>query len=169
VSSSADSSLRARLEALAVGFVLPGGHPYTDDAVRLACDLLADDLETPATVEVAVLSYGTAWSDSEPLIRAMLAEHEMPVPAPEATESERFDFILRAFGSGRLSLNVFLMALYRGLPEWHEQSEAQHALVRLATELDLETTQGGKARVESAMRKAARVASGADHEGAIGP
>jgi hypothetical protein len=70
--------------------------------------------------------------------------------APEATESERFDFVVRAFGNYGLSLNAFLRALYRGLPEWHEQPEGQHALVLLANDLDFETTPAGKARVKSA-------------------
>ena len=64
-------------------------------------------------------------------------------PGPEATESGRFDFVMRAFGSNGLGLNDFLMALYRGLPDWSQLTETERALVRLATELDHQTTPAG--------------------------
>jgi hypothetical protein len=160
--SPAHLTLRARLEALAVTFALPGALPNTDDAIALASELLVEDLDTPATVAVAALSYGTPLSESEPLIRAMLAEHEVPASGPGATERERFAFILRAFSGGGLGLGAFLTALYRGLPEWHEQSEVQRALVMLATQLDLEISPDRKARIVTTMREAAGAASETD-------
>jgi hypothetical protein len=157
VNAPAESRLRERLKAMAVSLALPGRLPWTDDAISLACDLLAANIDTPATVEVAALSYGTTWSDSEQLVRTMLAEHGLPVPGANASDAERFDFVLRAFASYGLTLHAFLTALYRGLPEWHEQTEIQQALVLLANDLDFETTPAGKARVVSAMREAARL------------
>lgn len=50
----------AELALLAARFSLPGTpHPDVDQAIDLACRLLAGNLETPATIEVACLSYGT--------------------------------------------------------------------------------------------------------------
>jgi hypothetical protein len=162
LNSAPHLTLRARLEALAVTFALPYLLPNTDDAIALACDLLVEDLDTPATVGVAALSYGTPFSESEPLIRAMLAEHEVPAPGPGATERERFGVVLRAFSGGGLGLNAFLTALYRGVPEWHEQSEVQRSLIRLAIHLDLEISPERKARIVTAMREAAGAASETD-------
>jgi hypothetical protein len=153
---AADAGLRAQLEPLAVSFGLPYRHPYTDDAIALACELLARDLDTPATVEVAALSYGTPLRDSEALIRTMLSEYDVPVLRPDATESERFDFIVRAFGNDGVGVNEFLPALYRRVPDWSEQAEAQRALVRLATDPEHQTTPDGKAQIIAAMREVAR-------------
>jgi hypothetical protein len=38
--------MQARLEAMALSFVLPYRHPYTNEAIDLACELLARDLDT---------------------------------------------------------------------------------------------------------------------------
>ncbi len=57
--------LRAQMALPAARFVLPGPRrPDVDQAIRLACDLLADGLGTPATLEVACLSFGTALRDA---------------------------------------------------------------------------------------------------------
>ncbi len=51
--------LHAGLALLAARFVLAGVGPDVDQAIKLACELLACELDTPATVDVAALRYGT--------------------------------------------------------------------------------------------------------------
>jgi hypothetical protein len=48
--------------------------PDVNEAIRLACDLLVQDMDTPATISVAALPFGTPFRDCQPLIRAMLLE-----------------------------------------------------------------------------------------------
>lgn len=145
-----ESDLRAQLNRLAVRFVLPGRLPDVDQAIRLACELIARDLDTPATISVAALSYGTTLRDSEPMIRDMLSEQRVPLPGDDATEPERFNFVLRAFASGGLSVGDMSAALFR-VP-WEDQTEVQRALLRLTIDLDQETSPTGKAAIVATMR-----------------
>jgi hypothetical protein len=59
-------ALHAELALLAARFVLPGLGPDVDQAIRLACELLLRELDTPATVDVAALRYGTPLRDAAP-------------------------------------------------------------------------------------------------------
>jgi hypothetical protein len=130
-----EADLRAQLHRLAVQFVLPC-LPDVDQAIRLACELIVHDLQTPATISVAALSYGTTLRDSESLIRDMLSEQGVWLPEDEATEPERFNFVLRAFASGGIGVADMITALFHALPSWEDQTEVQRALLRLITELD---------------------------------
>jgi hypothetical protein len=79
VDASADS-LRAELALLAARFGLSGVGPDVNRAIRVACDLLARELDTPATVGVAALAYGTPLRHAGPVIRDMLREQGFPRP-----------------------------------------------------------------------------------------
>ena len=94
-------SLRAGLVVLAVRLVLPGiGGPDVNQAIALACDLLAQDLGTPATTAVAGLPWGATLGDSGPVIRDMVREQGFAVPGPGAGPAEEFAFVLRAVADG---------------------------------------------------------------------
>lgn len=71
-------AVRAELALLAARFVLPGLGADVDQAIGVACDLLVAGLDTPATVAVAGLSYGTPLRDAEPVIREMRDEQGFP-------------------------------------------------------------------------------------------
>jgi hypothetical protein len=81
-------SLRGDLALLAARFTPPGTGPDVDWAIAVACELLVRDLDTPATVAVAALRYGTPLRDAGPDIREMLREQGFPVPG--SGESEQF-------------------------------------------------------------------------------
>lgn len=65
-----------------------------DQAIRVACDLLAQDLDTPATVDVAALRYGRALRDAGPAIRDMLREQGFPAAGPDANETNPCQFFI---------------------------------------------------------------------------
>jgi hypothetical protein len=120
---------RSALVLLAARFVLPGIGPDTDAAIRLACDLVAGERDTAATVEVAGLQYGTALRDAEPLIRQMLVEQGTATAEPDAPESERLAVVLRAVAAGGLGVGEFFGFFMSSVPAWDDQSELQRALV----------------------------------------
>ena len=154
VEQEADAAIRAQLNALAFSLVLgPLANP--DLAIRLACELITRGLDTPATVDVAALSYGTPLRDSEPQIREMLAEQHAPVPDAPASDSEYLSLILRAFASGCMPIEDFFVQFYRAAPAWSEQTESERALHRLLADLDDETSPADKAELIAAMRKIA--------------
>jgi hypothetical protein len=99
VDASVDS-LRAELALLAARFVLSGVGPDVNRAIRVACDLLARDLDAPATVGVAALAYGTPLRDAGFVIRDMLREQGFPAAGPDAGEAEEFITVLRAVAAG---------------------------------------------------------------------
>jgi hypothetical protein len=120
---------RGALALLAARFVLPGIGPDADAAIRLACDLVAHDHETPATVEVAGLPFGTALRDSESVIRQMLAEQGMPTTERDAPEPERLAVVLRAVAAGALGVGEFFGFFMSSVPAWADQTDRQRALV----------------------------------------
>lgn len=71
-------AVRTELALVAARFVLPGLGADVDQAIGVACDLLEVGLDTPATVAVAGLSYGTSLRDAGPVIREMLDEQGFP-------------------------------------------------------------------------------------------
>jgi hypothetical protein len=152
---SADS-LRAELALLAARFVLPGLGPDVDRAIRVACDLLARDLDTPATVGVAALAYGTALRDAGPVIRGMLREQGFPAPGPEASEAEVFTTVLRAVAAGGMQTGEFFTFFMQVVPAWEQQDELQRSLVVLLNDWIEETTPEGRSATAAAVRTAAR-------------
>jgi hypothetical protein len=107
VSDLAVDPVRAELALLAARFVLPGLGPDVDQVIRVACDLLVQDLDTPATVAVAALTFGTPLRDAGPIIRDMLREQGFPAAAPDAGESEAFATVLRAVAAGGMQAGEF--------------------------------------------------------------
>lgn len=139
--------LGARLHAIAKPFILQGRLFDVDDAIRLACDLLARDLDGPATTSVAVLPFGTPLRDCEPEIRAMLDEHGVCLAAEDATEDDRIGLLLKKFAAGRLSVGEIWGPLLFWLPTWPDQTAVQRALVQLITEDDGLTTPAAHAQI----------------------
>lgn len=130
---------QAELAVLAARFSLPGvPPPDVDQAIDLACRLLAGNIDTPATIEVACLRYGTTLRDAEPALRQMLLEHGVAVPEPES-EADQFWAAVAAFGADAIDVGEFWAIFYRLLPPLNEQDPAQRALHRLFNELDQAT------------------------------
>jgi hypothetical protein len=69
-------------------------------AANMACDLIARGLDTPGTLDVAALAYGTPLRDAGPVIREMLGELGFPVAEPDASDAEQFATVLRVVGTG---------------------------------------------------------------------
>jgi len=130
-----------------------------DRAIDLACRLLAGNLDTPATIEVACLSYGPPLRDAEPVLRQMLIEHGIAVNGPETGDADQFRDALRAFGSSAIDIGKFSVIFYRLLPAWNEQDATQHALILLLNELDQATTREDQNEIIQHLRDTALAAS----------
>jgi hypothetical protein len=149
-------SLRAELSLLAARFVLPGLGPDVNRAMTVACDLLTQDLDTPATVAVAGLAYGTPLRDAGPVIRDMLREQGFPAAGPGASEAEEFATVLRAVAAGGMQAGEFYIFFMRVVPAWERQDELQRRLVVLLNDWLEETTPEGRSTMAEAVRSAAR-------------
>lgn len=160
VSDASVHSRRAELALLAARFVLPGLGPDVNRAIRVACDLLARDLGTPATVAVAALEYGTPLRDAGPVIRDMLREQHFPAAGPDASEVEEFTTVLRAVGTGGMQTGEFFTFFMRVVPAWEQQDELQRSLVVLLNDWEQETTPEGRSAMAVAVRAVARDAVG---------
>ncbi len=150
-----EAELRARLYRLAMRIAFPGPVPDVDQAIRLACELLTLERDTPATIDVAALHWGTAFRDAEPLIRDMLGQQQVLVPEPGTGQPELLGFLLRAFADGCLAWSEIWHRLLDLLPRWQDQGQAQRELMRLALELEQDTSPAGTAETIAAMRAAA--------------
>jgi hypothetical protein len=149
----------AELALLAARLSLPGTPPPdVDRAINLACRLLAGNLETPATIEVACLRYGTPLRDAEPILRQMLIEHGMAVSEPEA-DADQLRAALRAFGANAIGVGEFSAIFYRLLPSWNEQDATQRAMSLLLNELDQATTCADQDEIIQRLRDTAIEAS----------
>lgn len=147
---------QAELALLAARFAFPDPHrPDVDRAIDVACRLLAANRETPATVEVACLRYGTPLRDAEPLLRQMLREHGIAVVEPGASDEDRFRAALRAFGATAIGLDEFSAIFYRMLLPWDEQDAVQRSLVLLLHELDHAVTGEDQLEIIQRLRKTA--------------
>lgn len=141
-----------RLHGLAKPFLFPGRLPDVDGAIRLACDLLVNDLDSPATIRVAALPFGSSARDWEPLIRAMFLEQGVLTPDREASDDERFRFMLQWFAAGYLTLGDIWQSLLSWLPAWEDQAPFQRVLARLSNELDQNALPAVRAEIIAAMR-----------------
>jgi len=156
VSDDSVDSSRAGLALLAARLVLPGLGPDVDQAIKVACDLVARGLDTPGTVGVAALRYGTPLRDAGPVIREMLDEQGFPAAGPDASDAEKFVTVLRAVGAGGLGVGEFFGVFMRQVPAWNQQDEFQRSLVLLLDEWAEETTPEGRSAAAAAVRKVAR-------------
>jgi hypothetical protein len=154
VTESLPPDLAARLNRVAVAFILPTGL-RVDDAVAVAEDLVASGFAGDATVEVAALSRNSPGSDAEPLVRAMLTEHGIDVPITQDEESE-YRVLLRAFGYWDLPIRFFEGPFYVRIPAWDDQGPLDRALVTMLDERDHLTTPGERDAVEQKMRAVVR-------------
>ena len=123
--------LHAELALLAAGFVLPGLGPDVNRAITVACELLAQDLDTPATVAVAALAYGTPLRDAGPVIRDMLREQGFPAAEPGTGEAGEFTTVLRAVAAGGMQAGEFFTFFMGAVPAREQQDELQRRLVVL--------------------------------------
>jgi hypothetical protein len=151
-------SLRAELALLAASFVLPGLSPDVDPVIKLACDLLVRELDTPATVDVAALRYGTPLRDAAPLLRQMLHEQGFPVPGPDASQAEEFRAVLRALAAGSMMAGEFYPILINCLPAWDKQGELDRRLMALLDDWERQTTPEGRLAAAETLRAVAREA-----------
>jgi hypothetical protein len=148
--------LRAELALLAAGFVLPGLGPDVNRAIMAACELLAEDLDTPATVAVAALAYGTPLRDAGPVMRDMLHEQGFPAAEPGAGEAEEFTTVLRAVAAGGMQAGEFFTFFMGVVPAWGQQDELQRRLVVLLDDWVRETTPEGRSARAAHLRRVAR-------------
>jgi hypothetical protein len=137
-------ALHAELALLAATFVLPGPGPDVDQAIRLACELLIRELETPATVDVAALRYGTPLRDAAPQLRQMLEEQGFPAPGPDTSQAGKFRAVLRALATGSLPAGEFYVILLDRLPAWDKQDQLDRRLMALLDDWGLQTTPEGR-------------------------
>jgi hypothetical protein len=151
-------SLRAELALLAAGFVLPGLGPDVDQGIRLACELLACQLDTPATVNLAALRYGTPLRDAGPLLREMLEEQGFPAPRPDAGETEEFRAVLRALAAGSLAVGDFYPMFLGRLPAWDKQDDLDRRFMALLDGWERQATQEGRSAAAEALRAVVREA-----------
>jgi hypothetical protein len=150
--------LHAELALLAARFVLPGLGPDVDQAIKLAREVLACGLDTPATVGVAAMRYGTALRDAGPLLREMLEEQGFPAPAPGEGQDREFRAVLRALAMGGLTVGEFCLIFLDHLPAWDEQDELDRRLMALVGDWEQQAgAEAGSAAAE-ALRAAAREA-----------
>jgi hypothetical protein len=149
-------ALHAELALLAARFVLPGRGPDVDQAIRLACDLLVRELDTPATVDVAALRYGTPLRDAAPLLRQMLQEQGFSAPGPDTSRAGEFRAVLRALATGSLPADEFYLILIDRLPAWDKQDELDRRLTALLDDWELQTTPEGRSAAAEALRVVAR-------------
>lgn len=156
-----EADLRNGLYRLAAGWILSDG-PSVGEGVRLAEQLLAAGFDGPATVEVASLPHDATLRDSEPLLRAMLAEHE--IWSGEMTD--RYAMLLRAFGFSDLPIHLFEGAFYSRLPHWDEQGPLDRALVVMFNERNHEANPERRLQMEARIR--AEVRKSAEREGRKG-
>jgi hypothetical protein len=128
--------LARRLRLLATNLLL-GTAPITDDAVDLACDLLVAGLDTPTTAEVAALSRNAPLSESEGLVRSMLDEQGVELPA--GIEHDRYATLRRAFAYWGLPLADFEGSFYERLPAWDQQGRLDRSPVVMLDRRDHES------------------------------
>lgn len=121
--------------------------------IALACDLLAQDLGTPATTAVAGLPWGATLGDSGPVIRDMVREQGFAAPGPGAGSAEEFAFVLRAVAAVGLPVSDFYAYFMRRVPAWEQQDEMQRRLVVLLNDWDGETTPEGMAAAAAIVRE----------------
>jgi hypothetical protein len=152
-------ALHAGLALLAARFVLPGLGPDVDQAIRLACDLLARELDTPATADIAALRYGTPLRDAAPLLRQMLQEQGFPAPGPDASQAAEFRAVLRALAAGSLAVGEFHAILIDHVPAWDKQDQLDRRLMALVNDWELQTTPEGRSAAAEALRAVARDAA----------
>ena len=160
MADASEDSLRAGLAWLAAGFVLPGLGPDVDQAIRVACELLTRDLDTPATTAVAALPWGTTLRDGGPVIREMLGEQGFPVPGPGSGPAEEFAVVLRAVALGWMPVSDFYVYFISQLPAWDQQDELQRRLMAVLDAWEGETTPAGQSAAAAAVRQVAREAAG---------
>jgi hypothetical protein len=153
-------SLRAELSLLAARLVLPGLGPDVNQAIRVACDLLVRDLDTPATVAAAALASGTPLREAGPVLRDMLREQGFPAPGPDASEAEEFTTVLRAVAVGGMQTAEFYSFFMRMVPAWEQQDELQRRLVVLLDEWEGETMPDGRSATAAVLRQVAHDAVG---------
>lgn len=127
-----------------------------DQAIRLICELLVCERDTPATVDVAALRYGTPLRDAAPLLRQMLQEQGVPAPGPDASQAGEFRAVLRALATGGLAVGEFYVILIDHLPTWDKQDELERRLMALLGDWELQTTPEGRSEAAEALRAIAR-------------
>jgi hypothetical protein len=147
--------LAHRLGLLATNLLL-GTAPVTDDAVDLACDLLVAGLDTLSTAEVAGLSRNVPLSESEGLVRSMLDEQGVELPA--GAEHDRYATVRRAFAYWGLPLDDFEGAFYERLPAWDQQGPLDRVLVVMLDRRDHEFDPVRRVEIEGQMREEIRKA-----------
>lgn len=150
--SSTDFS--TRLKRLAVELVLET-RPAVDPAVSLASDLVAADLDTPATVAVASLCGGASLSEAEAALRSMLEEQGIALPAFDS-DDDRYATIQHAFAYLDLPLADFEGPFYEQLVEWDQQGPLDRRIVRMLDERDNESRPPLKTEIEERIREAIR-------------
>jgi hypothetical protein len=142
---------------VAADFAMPTrSSPDLSQAVVLAEDLVASGCEDPTTIEVAALPRSVIRSDAEPLVREMLLQHGIALPAAGDAEGE-YGLLLQAFGFSDLPVSDFVSQFWNRLPTVDEQDDLQRTLTRLLDDLD-NAGPASRERVIQSMREAVQCA-----------
>lgn len=131
-----------------------GWVPDVAEAIELATELLAANLDTVATVEVARLSPRTSFAESRELMCEMLIEQGIDPSVFSA--SDTYGAQLDAFAAGLVDADAIEGCFYDQVSSWDAQSPQDQELVQLFDERDALADPTARAAVEARMREAVR-------------
>lgn len=150
--------LAARLRLLASEVIraqtVDGWVPDVADAIEVATELLVANLDTAATVDVALLSPRSSFAESRDLVCEMLMEQGID-PNVFST-SDIYGAQLDAFVAGLLDADAIEGPFYDQVSSWDAQSPLDQDLAQLFNERDGLADPTARAAVEARMREAVR-------------
>jgi hypothetical protein len=147
--------LDARLHGIATRLLLKSGG-WADDAIDIACALVVAGLGTPATLDVCALSPGVTSTEAEPLVRAMLSAHGVPVLPDSPTDGERYAYLVHGFGLGAIDVEDFYGQYYSHLSCWDEQSPMERRVTLLLDDWEHERDEARRHQLVAEMRAVVR-------------
>ena len=147
-------AFRTRLHEVAVDVAMPTA-PGLDDAIALGEELLAAGLGGPETLAVAALRKGSARSDVEQAVRAMLSAFGLDVPAAQ-DEAGRYRLVLWLFGHAGLAYRRFEGPFYARVLHQGRRGELERALLDLAGEQDRTSDSSVQLAIRERMRAVVR-------------
>lgn len=126
---------------------------WVREAIAVASELACEPDVGPCTLAVAVLPADSLQSDAEPLIREMLAEKGIPVPASVDDVEVRQQLMLHGLERGAYTVAEFAGPFYENLPAWDEQLPLQRELVVLLDRWETAVDPTDKEALATEMRR----------------
>lgn len=147
-----------RLKQLAAQVAIPELGDAVSAAIDIAVQLVAQNIEAAAIVNVAVLDPKATRSDAEPAIREMLAQLGVELPDVSSDDS-RYELIRHGVGFWDLPVATLEGPFYWRLPSWDEQATVDRAIVQLLDRRDQITRLADRHPIEARIRAVARYAN----------